>query len=158
MAPLILSTASNVGELGGGRRANLERVVGGAEGVVGAPHLRHAVPPRLLRPVVGLIAVAVAVALQGQRHHLLSPPPHRRRLSPLPLSLSLIDKEQGRRRRWKLAAASGIASRDKDVWPDRWDWSPRVWARPFRSAVMGIGWIVRARARGKSPDSGLPGP
>jgi len=99
--------------------ANLERLVGGAEGVERAPHLRHPVPPRLLRPVI--ILVAVAVPAQRQRHHLLSPPPHRRRRrlyhsvlpSPLSLSLSRSD-DSGRRsrkstggRRWKLAAASG---------------------------------------------------
>ena len=94
--------------------ADLERVVGGAEGVAGAPHLRHPVAPRLLRPVV----VAVAVRLQRQRHHLLSPPPHRRRLSLRPSLSWSADKEQGKGSRWKLAAASGIAPRDNDAWPD----------------------------------------
>lgn len=74
----------NGGELG--ERADLERVVGGAEGVEGAPHLRHPVPPRLLRPVV--VLVAVAMPPQRQRHQILSPPPHRRRHPRLSLSLS----------------------------------------------------------------------
>jgi len=98
--------------------ANLERLVGGAEGVERAPHLRHPVPPRLLRPVI--ILVAVAVPAQRQRHHLLSPTPHRRRRRPPSLSLSLslseslwkavglIARERSTGgRRWKLAGASG---------------------------------------------------
>jgi hypothetical protein len=55
--------------------ANLEFLIGREEGVGGALHLRHSVPPRLLGSVV---LVAVAMPEKRQRHHLLTPPPHRR--------------------------------------------------------------------------------
>jgi hypothetical protein len=90
--------------------AHLEHLMGGAEGVEGAPHLRHPILPRLLRPVV--VLVAVAIPAKRQRHHLLSPPPHRRRRRlTVPHSLfSLRWSDRSRkstgRRKWKVAAAS----------------------------------------------------